>query len=210
MLGREFYDRLADFAPLRRCGRRLDGAVQAYNSAAASFETRVLAARAQAARSWSVTTAPELPVGRADRDVPRVLKQAGLLEVPEEADVEPENHRKIEEVDAGSQPRDAVPLIHPRNHPRRSKGPPPRRPRPHPISAEPNGYLHIGHAKSIGLNFGVAAEFNGLCNLRNAMNSATNCINAPNSAQLLIGQGAAAFAAAVPSIFVIPKVALST
>ena len=31
---------------------------------------------------------------------------------------------------------------------------------------EPNGYLHIGHAKSIYLNFGLAAEFNGLCNLR--------------------------------------------
>lgn len=31
---------------------------------------------------------------------------------------------------------------------------------------EPNGYLHIGHAKSICLNFGVAQEFNGLCNLR--------------------------------------------
>jgi glutaminyl-tRNA synthetase len=31
---------------------------------------------------------------------------------------------------------------------------------------EPNGYLHIGHAKSICLNFGVANEFNGLCNLR--------------------------------------------
>jgi glutaminyl-tRNA synthetase len=31
---------------------------------------------------------------------------------------------------------------------------------------EPNGYLHIGHAKSICLNFGVAAEFAGLCNLR--------------------------------------------
>jgi glutaminyl-tRNA synthetase len=31
---------------------------------------------------------------------------------------------------------------------------------------EPNGYLHIGHAKSICLNFGIAAEFNGLCNLR--------------------------------------------
>jgi glutaminyl-tRNA synthetase len=31
---------------------------------------------------------------------------------------------------------------------------------------EPNGYLHIGHAKSICLNFGVAAEFHGLCNLR--------------------------------------------
>src|SRR5207253_8907054 len=31
---------------------------------------------------------------------------------------------------------------------------------------EPNGYLHIGHAKSICLNFGVATEFKGLCNLR--------------------------------------------
>ncbi len=31
---------------------------------------------------------------------------------------------------------------------------------------EPNGYLHIGHAKSIALNFGLAAEFGGRCNLR--------------------------------------------
>ena len=31
---------------------------------------------------------------------------------------------------------------------------------------EPNGYLHIGHAKSICLNFGLAAEFGGKCNLR--------------------------------------------
>jgi glutaminyl-tRNA synthetase len=31
---------------------------------------------------------------------------------------------------------------------------------------EPNGYLHIGHAKSICLNFGLAREFNGQCNLR--------------------------------------------
>ena len=31
---------------------------------------------------------------------------------------------------------------------------------------EPNGYLHIGHATSISLNFGVAAEFGGLCDLR--------------------------------------------
>jgi glutaminyl-tRNA synthetase len=31
---------------------------------------------------------------------------------------------------------------------------------------EPNGYLHIGHAKSICLNFGLALEFNGTCNLR--------------------------------------------
>ena len=31
---------------------------------------------------------------------------------------------------------------------------------------EPNGYLHIGHAKAIGINFGIAEEFGGVCNLR--------------------------------------------
>ena len=31
---------------------------------------------------------------------------------------------------------------------------------------EPNGYLHIGHAKSICLNFGIAREFGGRCHLR--------------------------------------------
>src|SRR6516225_11535539 len=31
---------------------------------------------------------------------------------------------------------------------------------------EPNGYLHIGHAKSICLNFGIAREYGGTCNLR--------------------------------------------
>jgi len=31
---------------------------------------------------------------------------------------------------------------------------------------EPNGYLHIGHAKSISLNFGIARDYKGLCNLR--------------------------------------------
>ena len=31
---------------------------------------------------------------------------------------------------------------------------------------EPNGYLHLGHAKSICLNFGIAADFAGTCNLR--------------------------------------------
>ena len=31
---------------------------------------------------------------------------------------------------------------------------------------EPNGYLHVGHAKSICLNFGLAEKFNGECNLR--------------------------------------------
>ena len=31
---------------------------------------------------------------------------------------------------------------------------------------EPNGYLHIGHAKAICLNFGIAHEFGGVCNVR--------------------------------------------
>ncbi|MBN7827954.1 glutamate--tRNA ligase family protein, partial [Bowmanella dokdonensis] len=31
---------------------------------------------------------------------------------------------------------------------------------------EPNGYLHIGHAKSICLNFGLAQDYQGQCNLR--------------------------------------------
>src|SRR3979411_293906 len=35
-----------------------------------------------------------------------------------------------------------------------------------PFPPEPNGYLHIGHAKSICLNFGVAEEYGGHCNLR--------------------------------------------
>ena len=31
---------------------------------------------------------------------------------------------------------------------------------------EPNGYLHLGHAKSISVNFGIAEAFGGVCNLR--------------------------------------------
>ena len=31
---------------------------------------------------------------------------------------------------------------------------------------EPNGFPHIGHAKSIAINFGIARDYNGYCNLR--------------------------------------------
>ena len=31
---------------------------------------------------------------------------------------------------------------------------------------EPNGYLHIGHAKAICMDFGIAKKYNGICNLR--------------------------------------------
>ena len=31
---------------------------------------------------------------------------------------------------------------------------------------EPNGYLHIGHAKAICMDFGIAQDYNGICNLR--------------------------------------------
>jgi len=39
---------------------------------------------------------------------------------------------------------------------------------------EPNGYLHIGHAKAICLNFGIADEFSGACNLRMDDTNPTN------------------------------------
>ena len=41
---------------------------------------------------------------------------------------------------------------------------------------EPNGYLHIGHAKSICLNFGMADQYNGNCHLRLDDTNPTNVI----------------------------------
>jgi len=46
---------------------------------------------------------------------------------------------------------------------------------------EPNGYLHIGHAKAIYINFSIAEEFGGICNLRP---SDCDCNSARNILQL--------------------------
>ena len=89
-LGKELYDRIArlteHFDDLRK---KLDGAVQAYNRAAGSFETRVLTG-ARKLRDLDVTTAAELPYLEPIETAPRVLKQVGLMGVPDEAIVEPE------------------------------------------------------------------------------------------------------------------------
>jgi DNA recombination protein RmuC len=84
-LGREFYERLATFADrLDDVRKRLDGAVQAYNEAAGSFESRVLVS-ARRLKELKVTTADELPPSEPIDRVPRVLKQANLMGLPEEA-----------------------------------------------------------------------------------------------------------------------------
>jgi DNA recombination protein RmuC len=89
-LGKELYDRIArlteHFDDLRK---KLDGAVQAYNRAAGSLETRVLTG-ARKLRDLEVTTAPELPYLEPIETAPRVLKHVGLMGVPDEAIVEPE------------------------------------------------------------------------------------------------------------------------
>jgi DNA recombination protein RmuC len=64
--------------------KKLDGAVQAYNQAAGSFETRVLVS-ARRLKELGVTTADELPPAEPIDRVPRVLKQAGLMGLPDEA-----------------------------------------------------------------------------------------------------------------------------
>ena len=91
-LGRELYDRLATFAGhLNEVRKRLDGAVQSYNQAAGSFESRVLVT-ARRLKDLKVTTAEEMPAAESIDTVPRVLRQIGLMGLPEGAttdDVEP-------------------------------------------------------------------------------------------------------------------------
>jgi DNA recombination protein RmuC len=89
-LGREFYERLAVFADrLDEVRKKLDGAVQAYNEAAGSFEARVLVS-ARRLKELKVTTGEDLPPAEPIDRVPRVLKQANLLGLPPEATEDPE------------------------------------------------------------------------------------------------------------------------
>ena len=84
-LGREFYERLATFADrLDDVRKKLDGAVQAYNEAAGSFESRVLVS-ARRLKELKVTTAEELPPAEPIATVPRVLRQVGLMGLPDGA-----------------------------------------------------------------------------------------------------------------------------
>jgi DNA recombination protein RmuC len=84
-LGKEFYERLATFADrLDDVRKRLDGAVQAYNEAAGSFESRVLVS-ARRLKELKVTTADEIPPAEPIDKVPRVLRQVGLMGLPDEA-----------------------------------------------------------------------------------------------------------------------------
>jgi DNA recombination protein RmuC len=84
-LGKEFYERLATFADrFDEIRKRLDGAVQAYNEAAGSLESRVLVS-ARRLRDLKVTTQDELASPEPIDTVPRVLKQVGLMGLPEDA-----------------------------------------------------------------------------------------------------------------------------
>ena len=82
-LGREFYERLATFADrLDEVRKKLDGAVHAYNDAAGSFESRVLVS-ARRLKELDVTSADELPAAEPIDTVPRVLRQVGLMGLPD-------------------------------------------------------------------------------------------------------------------------------
>jgi DNA recombination protein RmuC len=84
-LGKEFYERLATFADrFDDIRKRLDGAVQAYNEAAGSLESRVLVS-ARRLRDLKVTTEDEVLSPESIDTVPRVLKQVGLMGLPEDA-----------------------------------------------------------------------------------------------------------------------------
>jgi DNA recombination protein RmuC len=79
-LGREFYDRLSIFAGhFDEIRKKLDGAVQAYNDAAGSLESRVMVS-ARRLRELQVTTGAEIPTAEPVERTPRLLKQMELIE----------------------------------------------------------------------------------------------------------------------------------
>jgi DNA recombination protein RmuC len=83
-LGREFYDRVARFTDyFDELRRKLDGAVQAYNQAAGSFESRVLVS-ARRLRELDVTTSPEIPAAEPIDTMPRALAAVGTAGPPDE------------------------------------------------------------------------------------------------------------------------------
>ena len=89
-IGKELYDRVATFAErYDEVRRKLDGAVQAYNEAAGSLEARVLVS-ARRLRDLNITTAEEIPTAEPIERVPRVLRQVGLMGLPEDATVDSE------------------------------------------------------------------------------------------------------------------------
>jgi DNA recombination protein RmuC len=84
-LGRDFYERLSRFADhFNELRKKLDGAVHAYNDAVGSFESRVLVS-ARRLKDLKVTTADDLPDPEPIDTVPRVLKQIGLMGLPDDA-----------------------------------------------------------------------------------------------------------------------------
>jgi DNA recombination protein RmuC len=96
-LGKDLYERLLIFTDhFEEMRKKLDGAVQAYNRAAGSFESRVLVS-ARRLKELDVTTAGELPISEPIDTVPRVLKHAGLMGLPDEAtaDTEVEEVQKV-------------------------------------------------------------------------------------------------------------------
>jgi len=89
-LGREFYDRVARFTEyFDDVRRKLDGAVQAYNQAVGSFESRVLVS-ARRLRDLNVTTSPEIASAEPIDTVPRALTSLGLMGNPEETVTRPD------------------------------------------------------------------------------------------------------------------------
>jgi DNA recombination protein RmuC len=89
-LGKDLHERLAGFVThFDDLRRKLDGAVQAYNKAAGTFESRVLVS-ARRMKELKVSTSGDLPEAEPIDTVPRVLKEVGLMGLPEDATVESE------------------------------------------------------------------------------------------------------------------------